>query len=58
MADDAALRRLWPGTRAGSPPGEIIGDDIVLVYPGVSSTFRVEVPLAYEPNEEPATDLH
>ena len=32
--------------------------DRLVSTPGVGSTFRVEIPLAYEPNEDPASDVH
>ncbi|HKW48499.1 MAG TPA: GAF domain-containing sensor histidine kinase [Gemmatimonadaceae bacterium] len=60
---DGSLTRRYGGSGLGLALARrlarLLGGDIVLVStPSVGSTFRVEIPLAYEPREEPTTDLH
>ena len=58
---DGSLTRRYGGSGLGLALARrlarLLGGDIVLVStPSVGSTFRVEIPLAYEPNEEPLAD--
>ena len=60
---DGSMTRRYGGSGLGLALARrlarLLGGDIVLVStPDVGSTFRVEIPLAYEPNEEPSPDLH
>ncbi|HEY7233835.1 MAG TPA: GAF domain-containing sensor histidine kinase [Gemmatimonadaceae bacterium] len=60
---DGSMTRRYGGSGLGLALARrlarLLGGDIVLVStPSVGSTFRVEIPLAYEPNEEPAADAH
>jgi len=60
---DGSITRRYSGSGLGLALARrlarLLGGDIVLVStPAVGSTFRVEVPLAYEPNEDPSTDIH
>jgi len=60
---DGSMTRRYGGSGLGLALARrlarLLGGDIVLVStPSVGSTFRVEIPLAYEPNEEPPPDRH
>jgi signal transduction histidine kinase len=60
---DGSITRRYGGSGLGLALARrlarLLGGDIVLVStPSVGSTFRVEIPLAYEPNEEPTADPH
>jgi len=60
---DGSITRRYGGSGLGLALARrlarLLGGDIVLVStPSVGSTFRVEIPLAYEPNEEPTADSH
>ena len=59
---DGSLTRRYGGSGLGLALARrlarLLGGDIVLVStPAVGSTFRVEIPLAYEPNEETTADV-
>ena len=60
---DGSLTRRYGGSGLGLALARrlarLLGGDIVLVStPSVGSTFRVEIPLAYEPNDELPPDTH
>lgn len=60
---DGSMTRRYGGSGLGLALARrlarLLGGDIVLVStPAFGSTFRVEIPLAYEPNEEPSPDIH
>jgi signal transduction histidine kinase len=60
---DGSLTRRYGGSGLGLALARrlarLLGGDIVLVStPSVGSTFRVEIPLAYEPNDELPSDTH
>jgi signal transduction histidine kinase len=60
---DGSMTRRYGGSGLGLALARrlarLLGGDIVLVStPGIGSTFRVDIPLAYEPNDEPTADSH
>src|SRR5207237_9233603 len=60
---DGSMTRRYGGSGLGLALARrlarLLGGDIVLVSsPSVGSTFRVEIPLAYEPNEEGTSERH
>jgi signal transduction histidine kinase len=59
---DGSLTRRYGGSGLGLALARrlarLLGGDIVLVStPDFGSTFRVEIPLAYEPNEQATADV-